>query len=182
MISVYTTLSSKNYILRATDESDLDFTFSATQFPGFNDGMHWDAPKSKSELRPIFANYSKYWETDLAFSFTILSKANQYQRLGRISIRKTEEKNTWHVGFWTHPEHQGNGIMSEVLACILDFSFNRLYAEKIQTTYATWNKASERVLLKNGFKFVRTLEKVFKKNGKWVDEHEVAMEQGEWKK
>lgn len=100
--------------------------------------------------------------------------------LGRITIRKTDELGVWDIGFWMHPEHQGNGYMSEAVQLIIDFGFTQLKANTIQACYALWNKASESVLHSNGFEFVKYLPEGFFKNGKWVEENLVELPAKKW--
>ena len=169
------TLNTQHFSLRIPDESDLEFVFSTTQYPGFHDGMLWDPPKSTEELIQPLKNNLKSWKEGSGYSFTIETKEPPPERLGRITIRKTESKNIWNVGFWTHPKHQGKGIMTEALKAITDFGFSELYAEEITADYAIWNKASEKVLLKNGFRFSRHIEKGYFKNGKWESENQLVL-------
>ena len=63
------------------------------------------------------------------------------------------EEQVWNVGFWTHPDSQSQGIMTEVLSGILKFGFEDLSAVRIEACHVIWNKASEKVLKKNGFEY-----------------------------
>jgi [ribosomal protein S5]-alanine N-acetyltransferase len=48
-----------------------------------------------------------------------------------VSIRKTvgvasalrNRPNVWNLGFWTHPEYQGRGYLTESVLAILEFGF-----------------------------------------------------------
>jgi ribosomal-protein-alanine N-acetyltransferase len=161
--------------------SDLSHVLSATTYQGFNDGMKWDAPKHQDELIEPFHKSARAWTDGSEFSFTIERKDSGVF-LGRISIRKTEKDATWNVGFWTHPEHQGQGIMTEALKAIIDFGFIKLSANKIEACHALWNKPSEIVLKRNHMKFIRHLEKGFLKKGKWVEENLLCIERKDWAK
>lgn len=174
MIPKNTIIETNSYWLRIPDETDIDFVFSATRYPNFNQGMQWSAPMTKEELLLPLKNNIENWEKGICYSFTILSKKGIDNRVGRISIRETE-KNMWEVGFWTHPIFQNNGVISEVLKAIVDFAFSKLDAIKVKAKYAIWNKASEKVLIKNGFKFEKHIEKGFVKEGKWICENEFSI-------
>ncbi|MEM7106242.1 MAG: GNAT family N-acetyltransferase [Bacteroidota bacterium] len=179
MISKTTILKSENLHLRIPSLDDIESTFSATRFPGFNDGMLWEPPKDKSELIAPYHRTIQAWEIGEAYSFTIERKETE-DFLGRISIRKTKEDKVWDVGFWTHPAHWGKGIMTEALAIIVKFGFEQLEARRIEACHATWNKASEKVLQKNRMTFVKFIEQGFKKHGKWVPENQYAIEFENW--
>ncbi|MEL6255849.1 MAG: GNAT family protein [Bacteroidota bacterium] len=174
-------IETKRFLLRIPEESDIPHVFSATRYKGFNEGMQWDPPESIEELyAPLHRSHQK-WEEEREFSFSIRDK-ERAEFIGRISIRPTEEEAVWNVGFWTHPRSQGKGVMTESLAAILKFGFERLQAEKIEAAYAIWNKASEKVLHRNGLTFVEYLEKGFQKRGEWVAENLVAIARTDWDK
>lgn len=86
----------------------------------------------------------------------------------------------WNIGFWTHPESQRQGIMTESVHAILRFGFEELLATRIEACHAIWNKASEKVLERNGMKFVRYIPQGFKKKGQWIDENLLAINKEEW--
>ncbi len=102
------------------------------------------------------------------------------QRVGIISIRKTDVEKVWDIGYWTHPALQGRGYMKEAARAVLDFGFERLEAVSIVAQYALWNIASERVLRALGMEFVEYLEKGFEKNGAWVKENKMGMSRVAW--
>ncbi|PHN07873.1 GNAT family N-acetyltransferase [Flavilitoribacter nigricans] len=158
---------------------DLPFIFSASRYPGFTDGMLWYPPENMEELEEPLQRAISAWERGEAYAFTIADKHTS-DFYGRISIRPTSEAGGWNIGFWTHPDHQGKGIMSEAVGAVIEFGFTQLQAREIEACHAIWNKASERVLQKNGMRLVRYIEKGFKKHGKWVDENLLAISREEW--
>jgi len=174
-ISKNYTIETDRFILRIPNSEDFPHVFSATRFEGFNDGMLWDPPENLSDLNEPLKNGIKAWESGKAYSFTILKKGDS-KLIGRIGIRRTDTPEIWSVGFWTHPEVQNQGVMTEALQAILLFGFKRLEAKRIEACHAIWNKASEKVLLKNGMRFVRFIEKGYLKKGQWVAENLLAID------
>lgn len=167
--------------LRIPDQTDFPFVFSATRVKGFNDGMLWEPPPDESELLAPLRRSITAWEKNEGYTFTIEDKeTNKF--LGRISIRKTSTKNRWNVGFWTHPESQRKGIMTEALKGVLDFGFRELSASQIEACHALWNVASEKVLKRNGMQFDRYIEKGFQKKGEWVEENLLVIDRQDWEK
>ena len=175
-----TLLHTRRFILRIPDETDYELIWSASRVPGFNDGMQWDPPSSKDELVLPLKRSLTAWDDGLGFTFTIESKKRGGERLGRISIRKTEVEGVWNIGYWTHPDHQGKGVMTEAVACILEFGFLQLKSDAITACTTTWNKASEKVLLNNRFTFSRYIEKGIKKNDQWLPENEYIISRDKW--
>lgn len=173
------TIKTERLLLRIPSKDDIPYIFSATRFAGFNDGMQWNPPaKAEDLLAPLERNLQA-WESGEGFSFTITKQGNS-ALIGRISIRKTTATNVWNIGFWTHPNTQNQGIMTEAVRAILQFGFDVLKAIRIEACYATWNKASEKVMLKNGMKPIRFIEKGFLKNGEWVRENLLAIGLDNW--
>lgn len=174
------TLETSRLTLRIPNSEDIPYVFSATRSKGFNDGMLWEPPESEEELIDALKNNHIAWELGKGYAFTVTGKGST-RLLGRISIRKTEWLNVWNVGFWTHPQVQNQGIMTESLEAILQFGFEDLSAERIEAACATWNKASEKVLLKNKMSLIRYIAEGFKKKGIWVAENLFAIGKKEWK-
>lgn len=174
-------LTSSNLKLRIASLEDIPHIFSATRYKGFNDGMLWDPPENEEECVQPYYNGIRSWEKGLGYGFTIENKISS-DFFGRISIRKTKIDHRWNIGFWTHPRHQKTGIMTESVKVILDFGFEKLNAKTIEAAHAIWNKGSEKVLTRNGMKFIRFIEKGYKKNGEWVNENLLAISKEEWKK
>jgi [ribosomal protein S5]-alanine N-acetyltransferase len=166
--------------LRFPSLDDIPVIFSATRYKGFNDGMLWSPPEKPEDLIEPNQGNIKEWESGDGYHFSIVKKSDQ-ALVGRISIRKEVEAGTWNLGFWTHPEHQKRGYMSEAAKAVIQFGFEKLDAEKINACHALWNKASERVLKKIGMKFLKYLENGFVKNGVWMEENVMEIKREEWK-
>lgn len=173
------TLETDRLRLSIPTEADFPHIFSATRYAGFNDGMLWEPPTDLSELVKPLHNNTRAWQQGTAFGFTIHRKDTD-EFLGRISIRKLETSGTWDIGFWTHPQHQGQGIMTEAARAVLDFGFTRIRASRIEAAHAVWNKASEKVLHRIGMTFDHHVEQGFQKKGEWVAENELGIEYAAW--
>lgn len=173
------TLETDRLRLSIPTEADFPHIFSATRYAGFNDGMPWEPPTDLSELVNPLHNNTRAWQEGTAFGFTVHKKDTD-EFLGRISIRKVEGPGTWDIGFWTHPQHQGKGIMTEAARAMLEFGFIHIRASRIEAGYAVWNKASEKVLHRIGMTFDYYIEQSFQKRGEWVAENVVGIEYAEW--
>ena len=161
--------------LRAPDPADIRHTFSASRYPGFNDGMNWDPPASEDELRAPLEQNQKAWEAGSGFAFTIERKEDR-SFVGRIVIRRTPDPDVWNIGYWVHPEHQGHGFMTEAAQAVIDFGFSALGARAIEARHATWNHPSRRVLERIGMIQVEYIAQGFQKHGAWVPEYRMLIE------
>ena len=131
-------IETPRFILRIPSEVDIPHIFSATRHKGFNAGMAWEAPASEAELTAPLLRTLEAWKYGNGIAFT-MEERETGDFLGRISIRKTKTKDVWNIGFFTHPNHQGKGIMTEAVKAILQFGFSHLKASRIEAAYAVWN-------------------------------------------
>ena len=166
------TLESKRCVLRHVTKEDIPHVFSATRYTGFNDGMVWDPPAEADELLQPYLDSCDAWLSGLAYVFTI--ETHQKVFIGRISIRATDSDGLWNLGFWTHPEHQGQGYMTEAVERVLQFGFDELSATEIEACHASWNEASGKVLVRCGLTWREHITQGFKKRGRWVPEERLS--------
>ena len=115
-------LTTARFRLRAPSEADIPHIFSATRYPGFNDGMVWDTPATPEELQEPLRRSLDDWTLGRAFSFTIEMREGS-DFVGRVGIRPTQQPNQWNIGFWVHPNLQGQGFMKEAARAVVDFGF-----------------------------------------------------------
>lgn len=167
-------------MLRRISCDDIPFVFSASRHPGFCDGMRWSPPVTQEELLAPYEKNLSAWEAGTAYTFTIERKDTS-ALIGRIAIR-CQEGNCWNLGFWTHPDYQRLGYMTEAATAVLAFGFETLTARQIEAAHATWNIASRRVLQKIGMSFVRHVPQGFQKDGRWIAEDLLAISAVEWRK
>ena len=71
--------------------------------------------------------------------------------VGVTGVEDIEAMTNAHVGYFIDEEQWGNGFASEALKLIIYYSFNILNIRKLYTHVYEPNKASRRVLEKNGF-------------------------------
>jgi [ribosomal protein S5]-alanine N-acetyltransferase len=165
--------------LRRATEEDLPAIFEATTFPRFHDGMESEPPETIDDLyEPLQENFLD-WEAGRLFSFTIADPTSN-MLLGRIGIHQNKRIGVWNLGFWTHPEHQRQGYMTESVTAIIGFGFDKLDAVQIEASYALWNKRSQRVMEKAGMKFVGYMPHAFQKQGRWIEANKMRITKQEW--
>jgi [ribosomal protein S5]-alanine N-acetyltransferase len=179
VISQDLTIHTARCLLRRPLLDDAPAIFSATRFAGFNDGMQWEPPATIEELNEPFLEQMLAWEEGRMFTFTIAQPLTN-SLLGRVGIRRTSRADVWNLGFWTHPEHQGQGYMTEAVTAMLRFGFEELGANRVEASYALWNKSSRRVLEKVGMKFIAYIPHAFQKQGHWVEANKMSITRREW--
>jgi len=90
--------------------------------------------------------------------------------IGEDVYRKTAE-----IGYFLSEEHWNKGIMSKVVKMITEYAFNKFDIIKIYAGVFEFNKASQRVLEKCGYKLEAILKKSIIKDEKIWDEYRYAI-------
>ena len=163
--------------LRAPSGADIPHIFSASRVPGFTAGMLWEPPETPAELLAPLGRNLAAWRSGAAYTFTVETRELVF--VGRVALRQTAQ-GRWNLGFWTHPEQQGRGYMTEAATAVLNLGFTRLGAEHIEACHALRNLKSRRVLEKLGLTFVRRVPEGFQKNGVWIAEDCLGVSRGAW--
>ena len=73
------------------------------------------------------------------------------------------------IGYWLGIKYWNQNIMTEAIKLVTQFGFDKLKLRRIEATIDPKNKASARVLLKNGYKFEGLLKNYHIKKGKMLD-------------
>ena len=73
------------------------------------------------------------------------------------------------IGYWLKENYAGRGIMSEVIDIVANYAFEKMNLKRLFAPILPHNKASGRVLEKNGFIIEGVLRKYYFKDGKYVD-------------
>jgi len=179
-VPLNTCLTTPRCLLRYAGEDDLEHVWSATRYPGFNDGMPWGPPGAKSEIFRWTERNLEMWSSGGEYVFTIRSRTDN-RFIGRVAIRREQGEGVWSIGFWIHPECWRQGFVTEASQSVIEFGFGRLGANKIVAAHAIWNTASKRVMQKLGLKYVRDNSRGFKKDHEWVAEAEYEIDRDSWK-
>lgn len=79
------------------------------------------------------------------------------------------------IGYWLGEPFWGNGIMTEAVRQMVDYGFKHLNLIRIYSGVFDFNKGSQRVLEKAGFKRECVFEKALIKNGQICDEYRYAL-------
>lgn len=72
---------------------------------------------------------------------------------GGIGMKQVEEK-TAEIGYWISEDYWGQGIMSEVIPKFVDYAFKTVGMEKLIVEIFDFNKPSQGLIQKCGFKKV----------------------------
>ena len=87
---------------------------------------------------------------------------------GGIGLRDIE-KHKAEIGYWLAKKHWGKEVMTEAVRLATNFAFKNLKLKRVYAPVFYKNRASARVLEKNGYKREGILRKHYMKDGKMID-------------
>jgi len=115
--------------------------------------------------QPIYYENEEKWydklreNTDKDIVFGIVENSTN-SLVGLIGIHNIDWYSKYaELGYWLWKEYWGKGYTTEAVKLILKYSFEHLNLNKVWAGVFEPNKASQRVLEKNGFKLVGKLRK-----------------------
>lgn len=91
--------------------------------------------------------------------------------VGMMSLMNVDKNNkNAEIGYWLGKPYWKQHLATEAMELLRRFGFERLKLEKIYAKVDHPNIASQKLLLKNGFKLEGTLRKQRYRNEEWYDE------------
>jgi RimJ/RimL family protein N-acetyltransferase len=110
--------------------------------------------------------------------------ANDKELIGAIGIHFQEDVNRFsaEIGYWLGEPFWNKGIISQALKLFTEFAFTNFELNRIFANVFEGNTASEKVLLKCGYKKEATLKKAVFKEGNFIDQYIYALLKDEFLK
>jgi ribosomal-protein-alanine N-acetyltransferase len=149
-------------------------------------GLIWDGPDEIQETIEYIREVRSKPFRDGGFHWAIHDKTGELTRspgtaIGMISARPSEQPGRGDVGYWLGKPYWGQGVMSEALTAVLDFSFYDLDHVKMEAEIFTTNDRSMRLVEGLGMQREGTLRSSRFKRGQWVDCHIYGILREEWR-
>ncbi|MBW3598673.1 MAG: GNAT family N-acetyltransferase [Planctomycetes bacterium] len=89
--------------------------------------------------------------------------------IGSLGFDGLTKGHSAEIGYWLAKPYWGHGLMTDVLRAACTFAFDQWNLVRITAYVFPFNKASQRVLEKNGFQFEGLLRKHHKKGKEFLD-------------
>ena len=115
-------------------------------------------------FRPIYYEKEEEWynnivKSDKDFVFEIVENSSK-NFAGLIGLHRIDWYSRYgEIGYWLWKEYWNKGYATEAVKLMLKFAFEYLNLNKVWARVMELNKASQRVLEKNGFKLVGRFRK-----------------------
>lgn len=152
-------IETERLLLRPTIESDLKVLWQILCIEEVNKyyltcklSYNWDDEKDFQ-----YKKLSHALDNDV-FQWSIILKENN-ECIGQICVQENgEDKSIRDIGWFINPKYQRKGYAYEAAKTVLDYMFNEVEIEKIDTGAAVCNPASWKLMEKLGF--IRRTEKL----------------------
>ena len=177
------TLETERLLLRKTEEQDLKklwkilldrdisrYYLTCKINDNWEDEKKWQYKKLERAANPDM------------FCWTIIRKDNN-EVIGQITVQEgsTEDKSIRDIGWFISKQNQRKGYAYEAASKVLDYMFNEVKLNKIETSVAMINPASWGLMEKLGFKRLETTHKnKYYFVGEEVDSYEYELTKEEY--
>ncbi len=125
---------------------------------------------TRQAFRHRIRTYDSEWRQGSSHSFLIFRRADD-ALLGGVTLGNVRRgvADMASLGYWIGARHARRGHMTEALAGVLDFAFERLGLHRVEAACLPSNTASKCLLLKIGFTQEGYTRKYLRINGEWRD-------------
>lgn len=125
---------------------------------------------TRSAFRRRVRHYQREARDDLGYAFLIFGDTGS-ELLGGLTLSNVRRGVTQSavVGYWLGLPFVGNGHMTEAVRAAASFAFDELGLHRLEAATMPNNRASIRVLERNGFRPEGLARSLLKINGAWED-------------
>ena len=97
-----------------------------------------------------------------------------------VADREDDNISSIELSFNMHPNYWRKGYMTEAIKCIISYLLDNYY-DNIVIGYETGNIKSKSFIEKLGFRYYKTINNVYEKNGINIDVNLLIMNKKDWK-
>ena len=163
------TLSTKHLTLRQLKMKDAQDIFLYSKDEEVARHVLWEAQKSISEAKDYIRYMNRRYRNNEPSSWGIIDNYSNHL-IGTIGYMNYDENNgSTEIGYSLSRKYWNQGIMTEALTKVIDYTFKNMQVERIEAQHETDNPASGRVMEKCGMKKEGILRHRLYNKGKYVD-------------
>jgi RimJ/RimL family protein N-acetyltransferase len=161
--------------LRTIEDDDIGFLQEGMNHPAVRQHAGGDLPYN----RPRYED--ELFDAISSGEVMQLLVCCEGERLGDVSLAPIDERRGWaNLGYWIHPDQQGQGYATDAARLIVSHGFDELRLHRISATIVASNTASKRVVEKLGFVHEGTKRDDAFIGGEYVDRDVYAILREEW--
>lgn len=151
----------RRYVIEDADAMYKNWAFDSdvTKF------LTWQPHSSVEVSRGIIENWLKEYSDEKYYQWAIVLKDNGNEPIGDISVvHMKEDISMVHIGYCLGRAWWRRGIMSEALKAVMDFMFDTVEVNRIESRHDPMNPNSGKVMQKCGMKYEGTLRSADRNN------------------
>lgn len=127
--------------------------------------LTWQPHSSVDVSRGIIENWLKEYSDEKYYQWAIVLKDNGNEPIGDISVgQMNEDISMVHIGYCLGRAWWRRGIMSEALKAVMDFMFDTVEVNRVESRHDPMNPNSGKVMQKCGMKYEGTLRSADRNN------------------
>lgn len=127
--------------------------------------LTWQPHSSVDVSRGIIENWLKEYSDEKYYQWAIVLKDNGNEPIGGISVvHMNEDISMVHIGYCLGRAWWRRGIMSEALKAVMDFMFDTVEVNRVESRHDPMNPNSGKVMQKCGMKYEGTLRSADRNN------------------
>lgn len=127
--------------------------------------LTWQPHSSVEVSRGIIENWLKEYSDKKYYQWAIVLKDNGNEPIGDISVvHMNEDISMVHIGYCLGRAWWRRGIMSEALKAVMDFMFDTVEVNRVESRHDPMNPNSGKVMQKCGMKYEGTLRSADRNN------------------
>jgi RimJ/RimL family protein N-acetyltransferase len=161
-------------ILRKAVPDHLDLFWPYVSNPEISENMSWHAHTDRSQTLDFLKRVADEFDAGCTYNWSMFTKPNEVfcGCFGLIAVMRTHRAlkyDSAELAYWLGPEFRGNGYVTEAGAAIIDLAFDQDGMHRLTVAHLPWNKGSEGVAIRLGFKRIGVFRQAYEKDGRRCD-------------
>ena len=153
------TIETKRILLRRFSEDDAEAVYhNWASDPDVTQFLTWPPHTSIKVSQEILEDWVAAYEKDNYYHWAIILKEHGSDPIGGVcAVNQNDDLSIIHIGYCIGKAWWHQGIMSEALKAVMDYFFDKVGANRIETRHDPRNPHSGMVMKKCGMKYEGTM-------------------------
>ena len=163
-------LRTERLLLRPLELADAELLWPATSDPEISRYMAWEPHTDIAQTVSFLQGEVARRETGRGITWGIFKEGAFCGIASLIALIRSHRALTYNkaeLAYWLHRDYQGQGIATEAVRRVMQFSFDELGLHKICVSHFTINQGSEQLIKRLGFRYIGEQLEEFQKDGVW---------------
>ncbi len=163
-------IETERLVLRKFIKNDIELAFKNWMNDDFvTDFLRWPTHTNIITSKNLIYNWINSYKNNNFYQWAIVLK-DINEPIGTISVLKIKEQiEMCHIGYCIGSRWWNNGITTEAFLAIIQFLFNEVKVNRIETQHDPNNPSSGKVMIKCGLKYEGTMRQADYNNKGIVD-------------